>query len=192
MQIQSIINKALRKIGVLGAGRTPRDQESDDALETFVSMLRAWITAGTFGRLTEVVPTEDYTAGENERIYRQTGGVLNITLPALITDDDGTERPPRDCSVVVIIDAFIDATEDHIYDGQRKRWYQLNQLGLTDDAPLSFRDANGLASCLALALADEYGQDVRPATLREAAAFQNGLTHNWSEGRDEITPVDYF
>lgn len=203
----AVINSALRKLGKLSAGREARSTDAQDALESLRSMYRSWIDSGAFGRLRDVVPTADYTAGENERVFRQTDAVTSIDLPALVSDvlpgpwqygerwvpnptENRNERPPRDTSVVVISDAFTGETQEYLYDGTQKLWQSIGGLGLTDQAPLSRRDHDGLAASLAVRIADEYG-DVPAATVRLANLFQSNLVHRWGQPR---TPVygSYF
>lgn len=175
----SIVNSALRKLGLLASGREARSVDRDDAFQALVSMYRSWINAGAFGRLSDVTPTVDYVAGENERIFRNSDATLEITLPETI-DDEGRKLTPLDCSVVVIVDAFTGTVAEFIYDGQSKAWNALYDLELTSEAPLSRRDADGLASCLAVQLADEFRGELGPVTIRLAANFRTALTHSYS------------
>ena len=124
---RDITNGALRKIGKLAGGREPRTQDASDALEALRGLYRQLINSGAFGRLRDVVPTgAAYTAGENERVFRNSDATLTIDLPELVRRDlpcgplpydeeeayypngviDNAMRPPRDCSVVVVSDAF--------------------------------------------------------------------------------------
>ncbi|MFC0304396.1 hypothetical protein [Rhizorhabdus histidinilytica] len=78
---RDIVNGALRKLGKLGAGREPRLADSQDALEALRGLYRSLITSGAFGRLADIIPTgETYTAGENQRIFRNSDATLQIDL----------------------------------------------------------------------------------------------------------------
>lgn len=175
----SIVNMALRKIGTLASGREARSVDRDDAFVILVSLYRTWINNGAFGRLSDVTPTGDYIAGENQRIFRNASATLTITLPETV-DDDGNQYTPLDTSVVVIVDAFSGTVTEFIYDGQIKAWVSLYDLVITSEAPLSRRDEQGLAACLAVALADEFSGNVGPFTMQQAAAFKTALTHRYS------------
>lgn len=197
---RDITKGALRKIGKLGAGREPRAVDASDALEALKSLYRSLINSGAFGRLRDVIPTgAAYTAGENERVFRNGSDTLNITLPETVSADlcgprpydeecdiypaattNRNQRPPRDCAVVSIIDAFTQATTDFIYDGHRKLWMSLYDLTDTDEAPLSLRDPEGLKALLAMQFVDEYGGTLGPATARQAGIFQSSLINRWS------------
>jgi len=195
---RAIRNLALRKLGVLGAGREPRAADGQDAFDALKALYRSMINAGAFGRLRDVVPLANYTARENERIFRQNDAALEITLPELVANTscnprpydqecacndtltDRNSRPPLDCSVVVIVDAFTGITTEFIYDGQVKQWQSIYDLEIDDPAPLSRRDEMGLASLLALSIADQFSSQVSEPTVSAARIFQSGLIHRWS------------
>ena len=208
MQVETIIIRSLRRIGVLGAGQSPREIENTDALEGLKNLYQRWINEGAFGSLRDVTPTSNYIARENERIFRSSSSTLSITLPETVSNgynhvcdySDGYSnsvpandmRLPRDGSVVVIIDPYTAQTQTFIYDGTVKSWCNVTNLKLNDNAPLSDRDTSGLASTLAIELADEYGQPVPEITMFKAAAFQMGLTHNYSQAGEVSTPTCYI
>jgi len=200
------INGALRKIGVLAAGREARTVDRDDAFESLKGMYRAWINTGTFGRLRDVIPLTDYTAYGNERIFRNQSSTLAITLPETVQNPVywtdrwiygsyplyagvNDQTTPRDCSIVVINDAFTGDTYDFIYDGHQKLWIGLYALELTDEAPLSFRDKDGLEACLAAQLADQFSGNVGPFTVRQAQVFQGALTTRFSMPAVEVCGI---
>ncbi len=78
--------------------------------------------------------------------------------------------------MVSIIDGVSEMVMDFIYDGQQKQWQGIYDLTLDDEAPLSFRDPQGLSALLATRLADEYGREVGLATLNQATLFMQGIT----------------
>lgn len=229
-----VVNGALRKIRVLASGREARQPDRDDTMEALRGLYRAWINQGAFGRLCDVIARTDYTAGENERVIRMDEGVVQITLPATVSDhcwrydcasqtltydyietddgplydDQGDEiegsgpptvqgfsgsniRPPRDCSVVVINDTLLGTTNDFLYDGHQKKWFLLADLKMTDEAPLGFRDPDGLKACLAAQISDEFGAQLGPMATRQALWFQSSLTSRFSMPRVETAGV-YF
>lgn len=197
------VEGALRKLGKLGAGRSARTADLADGLASLKGLYRSLINSGAFGRLRDVIPTADYTANENERIIRNTDDVASIELPEFVSDvvvcgdpcDYGSrwvppgstaaDRPPRDCSVVVINDTVIGTSAEYLYDGQRATWIDISALELDDQAPLSVRDADGLKARLALQMADEYGGQVPPLTVALARSFQSGLVNRWSMPREQ-------
>jgi hypothetical protein len=207
---RSIRNLALRKLGVLGAGREPRTADGQDAFDGLKAQYRAMINAGAFGRLCDVIPTgTDYTARRSERIFRNNSDTLTVNLPEMVSGEPGCceyygsivtvetvgptvtvtiepgqpigyVTPPHDCMVVVISDAFTGITADFIYDGHIKKWQSIYDLEIDSQAPLSWRDENGLASLLATTLADQFGGQLSETTVSAARVFQSGLIHRWS------------
>ena len=209
---RDITNGALRKIGKLAGGREPRTQDASDALEALRGLYRQLINSGAFGRLRDVVPTgAAYTAGENERVFRNSDVTLTIDLPELVRRDlpcgplpydeeeayypnsviDNAMRPPRDCSVVVISDAFTAQTVHYIYDGQQRLWTPIDGLELDSVAPLSFRDPEGLKCLLATQINDEFGGQLGEMTMRMSANFQTALVTRFSSPA-MIGRTEYF
>lgn len=197
----SIINRALRKIGRLGAGRDARQADAEDALDALRGLYTAWIASGAFGRLSDVVLADgDYTAGENMRVVRPIGVTAEVTLPDFVpmyadprpydqeypyyqssyANVDGTNRPPRDGAVVVIADQETGTIVNWIYDGTVKIWRQIDTLTLTDEAPISVADPEGLAAVLALEVSDQFAGEPGTATARAAQRFITALTSRFS------------
>jgi hypothetical protein len=153
---RTVIDSALRRIGVLGAGQTATPDDYADALLTLQGLFRSLITTGAFGRLRDVTPQHSYTAGENERIYRRGDDpTQTISLPDMVPDrltgwsDYGRHsfthtrtRPIRDGAVVTISDRITGKTEDFIHDGQRKVWFSLDDMAVSYDP----NDARTLAN----------------------------------------------
>lgn len=162
--VRSVITGSLRKIGVVGGvgRRSPSNTEFADALGNLVSLYRALITAGTFGRMHDVVPTGDYVAGENQRVFRRHNDQQTILLPDLVStcgtcgylacDLADTPTPPsmdygrkayvtrstdrrtiRDNAVVTLVDEFSGDILEAIYDGQRKLWFTITDLDLREE-----------------------------------------------------------
>jgi len=212
---RGVVNGALRKIGVLAAGREARDADRDDTFDALTNLYKRLISGGAFGRLADVIPTADYTACGNERIFRNSSATTSITLPETISNAWAycdcciygrypcepvpvTSNPvsldittPRDCSVVSVIDADSGQVLDFIYDGQLKAWTGISALTLDDEAPLSARDTQGLQALLATNIADEYGREIGGGTIRLATDYMAGLTQRRSAPR-ELAPVEYF
>lgn len=215
--VRATINTALRKLGRLASGREPRPVDQEDAFEAFKGTLRYLITSGAFGRLCETVPLSDYTARPNERIFVQDDTIV-ITLPDLVQYGYGgpwdygrplpypyspnqTARdyavPPRDGSVVVIVDQETGVMNDFIYDGTIKQWMGVNSVLLNvtgasvqpmtidSQAPMSTRDPQGLAALLATRIADDWGADLAPSTIAQAQHFTSSLVSGFSFPRRE-------
>jgi hypothetical protein len=207
----TIVNSSLRKLGVLASGREARPVDRDDALQQLRDLYRQLISQGAFGRLRDVIPLVNYTAFGNERIFRNQSATLQITLPQTVANfpywlDRGIygyrnepspsaltadKTTPRDCSVVSIVDAFIPGIFDFIYDGQMKLWQGIYDLTITSEAPLSFRDPQGLAAYLAVQMADETSGTLGPSTVRQASSFLTQISSRFSAPSEPIAGV-YF
>ncbi len=201
----SIVNRALRKIGRLGAGRDARQNDAEDALDALRGLYTAWVASGAFGRLADVVVNADFTASEHQRIVRPIGVTAEIILPDFVPSyadprpyneeiayyegAEGNSRPPRDGSVVVIADQATGTIQQWIYDGTIKLWRSIDDLTLTDSAPLSFADPDGLAACLAVEVSDQFGADVPQITMMAANRFKVGLTQRFSMPRQTVVGV---
>lgn len=199
---RSIVERSLRKLGRLGAGRTARTADAEDALEALKGLYKSWIASGAFGRLSDVIPTASFTAGENMRIFRNSDAVESITLPELVpaygdplpynlerdsydtnySDIDGSNRPPRDGSVVQVVDALANpqTTTTYLYDGSIRQWQTLDALTLNDPAPRSYDDPEGLAACVATEIADQFGLELPGSTFRQAVRFQSAIGSSFS------------
>jgi hypothetical protein len=184
--IRETVRSALRKVGALTRGAEPSSSQARDGLEAFQSLLLEWVDNGKFGRLTNVIASADYEASEQERVV---SGGFTITLPDTVVDDDtGETRPPKDLSLVVVVTAGA-APQVNLYDADRGEWVRLDTLEVADDAPLAGRGSDGLASCLAKRLAEEYGPPLGAQSEAAAAQFMSNLTHR---RRDSTTAAEYF
>ena len=104
-----IVNSALRKIGRLGAGREPRVADQTDVLAALQGLYGAWVSAGAFGRLDDVIPTgSSYIAAGGERILRESADTLTVTLPELISYEGTT--PNRYYGTLITVQTIGDDT----------------------------------------------------------------------------------
>lgn len=154
-----------------GAGmRALPAENAADGLESAIGMYRGFIGNGIFGPITDVLITEAYEAGENERVINNTAEDLAITLPLTITDC-GVERTTEDRSVVIIVDAEDPAF--WTFDVDIGDWVELGSLTLDDRAPFSGRFETGLAALLAVHMLSEYGMEPS-AILADLARTAHG------------------
>ncbi len=219
-----VVNSALRKCGVLAAGREPRLADQTDALEALRGLYQGWIASGAFGRLQDVVPTgTNYVAHGHERIFRTEPDILSVTLPTLVSDGwisdygygdrrwrtgyygtiitietvsgdttvtvetgqpIGAATTPRDGAPVIISDQIGGMTAAWLYDGTTKMWEAINNLDEDNDAPRSQSDPEGLAACLAMEIAADYGSDLSAATVMQARRYMQALTHRYGMRRE--------
>lgn len=182
--VRQVINLALRKLGKLGAGREARPADAADALEALQAMYLAWVASGAFGRLHDIQPDgPEYVARCGQRVTRESASLVEVILP-----EQAVERPvydygrcfpgyeaPWDGAAVVIVSLDTGLTQTWIYDGTLKAWQQVDAIQMDDEAPRS-SDRNGLAACLAIEFADQYGGDVPAATVQQASRYKMALT----------------
>ena len=191
---RDVVTLAFRKLGVIRAGGEPRAADAADALASLISQYQEWVSQGTFGRVESINISNDgtnpVTAGLNQHINVTTDDSVTVDLPATVSYDywwtwqpcrdygwgknipvgaDATNNVPRDLSVIVVTRASTNAPATYIYDGSIQRWMRVEGLTMTDEAPLSARGLDGLASVLAVRLIDQFGDSLASAATVQAA-----------------------
>lgn len=189
---RNVAERALRKLGLIQVGEDAPLALLENALAGLADLYRTLIATGMFGRIKDVQITGDYTAGENERIRGNSlSEAINVTLPVNV-ESEGVERVTRNRSFVTVIDPFMGTTSTWLYDAYAGGWVSLDGLGLESVAPLSEGlGADGLASLLAVTLADEHGVDLSPLTIRAAGRFKSGIGMSLDGERQTVT-AEYF
>jgi len=181
---RDIITRALRKARVYAAGEEPSAEDMADGLDELQNLYEQWGSGGMFGRLSDVHTNADYEASPGERVVLTEDAT--VTIPETIYDD-GSDYPPYDLSFIEVIAP--DSVTRYLYSGGR--WVEIGALGLDDEAPLANRGRGGLAACLALAYAEEFGAEVGPGVARQAAAFKTALSLKMGSDAARTAP-DYF
>lgn len=206
---RDLINRSLRKLFVVASGRNATGSQAQDALDALLSLYKEFVGQGVFGRLNPVIITATtYSARENERVVCNNAAGVTVTLPDTITvnllrenpyyvsyDDIGSTaggydygrgyptevipRPPRDGSVITVTDMFSTLDLTWIYDAPPARWISIDNLGLSDNAPLTGRYANGLAAILAVRLASEYAVTPTQFVVSEANLGRSQLSSRY-------------
>lgn len=176
---QDIVSRALHMAGVVARADDPDAAELRDGMTVLQSLYDGWLIGGMFGRLTDVYESGSYEAGEGQRVFITSG---TLTLPTEID-----ERKPRD---LVAIEAFDDdGRKAYIWD--RTAWVKITDLDTADDAPLSNRGVNGLAACVAVAFAEEFGATVAGSTMMQCRAFKTALSYKLGSEREVSTGTYY-
>lgn len=145
MTLQALIQRAARMLNRIAVGSEVEGEEAVEALAIFQAMILSLPALGLGGPLTEVVISDDYTAGENERIL-DTSGTAVITRPTTI-DDDGVTRAPINGAIVEVVGA---SPTLHIYVAYLGAWMPLMGLDFDDVNPLGPQHDEGLAAMLAV------------------------------------------
>lgn len=181
-----IITRALRKARVYAAGEAPSDEDMSDGLDELQNLYEQWGTGGMFGALTDVLTSSDYDALPNQRVTVTDGAV--VMLPGTVDRDEG-ELTPYDVAFLEVIDQDASSVTRYLY--ENGNWIETSGLALTDEAPLSGRGRSGLAACLALSFAEEFGAQVGPGVIRQAAAFKTGLSLKLGSEAQRTAPEYY-
>lgn len=202
---RDVINLALKKLGVLRAGGEASAADAADGLASLVSLYQEWISNGTLGRVASIVASSPGTSSVYPSAHvNETVAGVTINLPQVVEycfwdtwmpcrdygwglnvplgGNDGF-GPPRDKSVVRITSTENEDRATYIFDGTIQRWMRIDNLGLTDEAPLSARSFDGLASVLALRLTEYFGSELAsPVTLQSANRYRSALVTNYGTG----------
>lgn len=162
-----VCSRALRALGVLGAGEEAAGDDAADALQHLQAMLDD-LPLLRNGEWSEVILTsaEAYTAKDGERITTN-GFDAPITLATTYEDECGRTVPQRDLSRVQILGEH-DQAGMWIWSAGKGAWGRADGLGLTDELPFGAQDDAGLVAMLAVELSAEYPGEVRPATVARA------------------------
>ena len=164
-----IIRRALQMASIVGLDDVPSAAEADFGMDALQSMYDAWVEGGMFGRLTDVYKTVDYEAKEQERVITP---AAVITLPATVESVEG-ERAPRELACIVRIVGGVQTSQ--VY--HKGAWVALNDLSLSDAAPLADRGAFGLSAALALMIVETFQQGVvSGSVVAMARQFLGGLS----------------
>lgn len=170
---RDIITLALQQARIVGIGRTPRASEAEAGMNALQSLYDHMFSHGPLGPFTEVYATEDYTAGEDERIIADNA---TITIPDTIEVYGDDPRTPTDLAAVVVI---TDTTRLQ-YVFSLGRWEVCHALTLDDTAPLSERDRTGLAALLAKEYCEMFGAQLPGATMLRGLRFLGDLSSRFS------------
>ena len=205
--VREVGNLALRKLGIVRSGGTASASEMQDCLEALSSLYQSWIDGGAFGRVRNVPVSRggSLTTGVNQHLNVLTEDELDLSLPSIVPydywdtympsrdygwglnvpfgGDDGQNVTP-DKSVILITDQFGSGRATYVYDGTVQRWMNVSDLTLDNEAPLSARNLDGLASVLAVRVVDQFGDtNLSQLTMRSANKYQLALVTSF--GGDE-------
>lgn len=183
---RDIISSSLRKARIYAPGETPSADDMADGLDELQNLYEQWGSNGMFGRLSDVLTNAAYEAAPNERVTATNSAV--VTIPTTI-DDDGTEFPPFDMAFIEVINTVAATVTRYIY--SNGAWVSISSLTLDSEAPLSNKGRSGLAACLAMSFAEQFGSQIGPGVMRQATSFKMGLSLKHG-GDAQRTAPEYF
>jgi hypothetical protein len=168
-----VITYALRQSRILGLGKDPKAAEAEEGMVALQSMYDEFRTGGMFGQLEDVYATDSDTAEEGKRYYLPAGVTLSAPTSEYV-DGLGDTRQPRDLALYETLNNSGTHTAK-LYD--RTGWVDLLGLTLSDTAPLSGRNAYGLAACLATSggFIAAFGAEPSEAVVSLARHFRANL-----------------
>jgi len=175
--------------GILGIGVDPTANETSEGMIALQALYDQWLTGGMFGELEDIYLEENDTAEEGKRYFVPTG--ITLTAPTSVyVDADGETRQPRDMAVYESLTEAGTRTAK-IYD--RTAWVNLIGLASGDTAPLSGRNAYGLAACLATSggFLGHFGGNPNPTTVATARHFLRNIMDKRGSTQEPRT-ADYF
>jgi hypothetical protein len=177
-----VITNAARMSQIIGPGKDLKAAEAELGMDCLQGLYDTWLANGMFGRLEDVYLTSDDTAEEGKRYYIPAGVTLTSATSEYL-DGDGDTRQPRDLSCYESLTSTGTRTV-RLYD--RTEWVDLQNLDLSDIAPLSGRGATGLAAALAThgAFAATFGAEPSQRVAILAATFLAGLCYKTGSTRD--------
>lgn len=204
---RDIVKMAMQRLRQLRAGEDPTGTEAEDGMVILQSLYDTWVSDGLFGRLNDTIPSADYTAQEQDRVINDGG--YTITLPLTISNNvpmgsyyprwpderiwtalqTTVSRPPRDRSMIEVVQSG--AVQRSIYEKSQRAWTRIEALALADRAPLSDKGALGLASCLAMVWAPDFGAQPDPFVMQQAMTFKWGISARYDSTR-QAGMTDYF
>ena len=201
--VRDVATLALRKLGVLRAGGVPTAADAEEARASLISWYMEQVTGGAFGRVYNVLANAAGTVTPHPNIHVNinTEDAVTVDLPATVPyyywdtwmpdrdygwglniplGGDNGENVPRDKGVVIVSSRYDEALRaTYIYDGTVQKWFRVDSLTLTDEAPLSARGVDGLASVLALRMSELFGSELAsPVTVRSANRYSLALVTN--------------
>lgn len=182
-----IITYAMRQARILGMGKDPKAAESEEGMVALQSLYDEWRTGGMFGQLEDVYLDSDDTAEEGKRYYTD-GYTLTVPTSEYV-DSLGDTRQPRDLAMYESFDGTTQTAK--LYD--RTEWVDLLNLSESDVAPLSGRNAYGLAACLSTSggFISAFGAEPSQSTIALARHFLRNVMSKIGSTQDRST-ADYF
>lgn len=195
-----IITYAMRQSRIIGPGKSPKAAEAAEGMIALQSLYDQWRTGGMFGKLCDVYLTGDANAQEGKRYYIPAGITLTAATSAYTPEcqsdygdgysSTGSVRQPRDLALYETLNSTGTQTAK-LYD--RTEWIDLAGLELSDVAPLSGRNAYGLAACLATsgAFIAMFGGEPGKGVINLCGQFQRGVMSKFGSTQDAQSS-DYF
>jgi hypothetical protein len=169
--MRAILTRAIRMTRARALGDDPAPEEAAAALEDAQAM---FLTVPT-RQLTDVLITDDYEAGENERISF-TSGSPTVTYPTTVEDADSNDRTPQNGALVEVSAAA--GSTRKIYIAELKTWMTLTGLTLDSEQPFGPTHDLDVAAMIAARIAGPVFQRAAPDDVLALANQGRGNIRN--------------
>lgn len=155
--LSTILQRSIRMTRARGLGDNAAPEELAAALED----AQGFFLTNPIRRLSDVLISDDYEAGENERISF-TSGSPTVTYPTTI-DDCGTDRTPQNGAVVEV--TATGGSTRKIYIAELKTWMTLTGLTANSEQPFGPTHDLDVAAILAARICGPVLQREIPSDL---------------------------
>lgn len=169
--MRDVLARAIRMTRARPLGDDPGAEEMAAALEDAQSMFLTYPVR----QLTDVLITEDYEAGENERVTYTSGSPV-VTYPTTVEGADGTDRPPQNGALVEVSGAS--GSTRKIYIAELKTWMTLTGLDMDSDQPFGPSHDLNVAAMIAARIAGPVLQTDAPGDVIALAGQARGTIRN--------------
>jgi hypothetical protein len=186
--IQETIDRAMRSMGVIAAGKSAGGNDATDGLRALQDVIND-LPLLMDGQWTDVFLTDAsaYAASDGERIFTQSHNPT-ITLPAAYTNEYGATVATLDGSRVQIIGGAKAGV--WVYAASLGAWAQVDALEVGDDSPFGKEDDSALAALVAVSLAGEYGVEGQLPSIVPLRAQRALSSFRARFYREVVTPCD--
>jgi hypothetical protein len=178
-----IVERALRRLVVVGAGEALSAGDLSVGMEALQEIIDG-MRVGLFGRLRDVLGTDDMTAEAFDRVIANKAGGIVVTLP--VTPDG---EPVRDGSVVEVRDLLTTVTANWRYSADTARWERIDGLTAASAFPIGESYVGAIVARLALRLAPDFGTEAPSEVYRDAMVGARALARAGDSRKDWELPL---
>lgn len=175
---RKVIERALGRLGVAAAGEEIAASDEllgVDALQEIIDGMRS----GLFGRLRDVLATDNLTAKAFDRVIGNKVAGITVTLP---TTEDG--EAIHNGSVIEVRDLYTTVSLNYRWNGDTQRWAPLTALTASSDLPVGDNFVGAIVALLAMRLAGDFQRPVTPEIMRDAAAGSRAIARSKDRRQD--------
>lgn len=197
MTNQEVLTRAFRLLGMKDAADNADDMA--DALAVLQSTVLS-LPGATWWK--DVVIDAAYTAGENERIFAESGGPFSVAGPQRVssgrtvlfccsqyevTCSGYDDRPLKDGARVQLLDGSGALTQ--MYRADTQTWVQASGLALTGTCPVNGDLEDGLAAMVAVSIAPEFSVQPSPIVISLASDARSRMRARYGKRQDVAVDI---